>query len=276
MENLNMFCITMNSNHLSFIKEINYTPVGLGEEKFSKEWFSDNTGNHISKKNQFYGEYTFHYWIWKNYLDKLNEGWIGFCQYRKFWSIENKNLLPDSLSQLKSLVLSKIPKTYENVDVILGEEYFIDQLKLMKFLKKGSKIILKKPSYLFNKKKRNIKFHFDLMHGEKNLDRAIQLLDDDNREDFKNFVSTKNAFNPHNMFMCRSKKILNNYYTSIFPWLEKCEKIFGFNSLAKWDEIRIYTFLAERYMSYWFQKNTKYKTMPIIFYDIRKDFNYKP
>ena len=36
---------------------------------------------------------------------------------------------------------------------------------------------------------------------------------------------------------------------------------------------RIYGFLAERFMSYWFQKNTKSITMPIIFYDIRKDIN---
>ena len=271
MENLNMFCITMNSNHLSFIKEINYTPVGLGEEKFSKEWFSDNTGNHISKKNQFYGEYTFHYWIWKNYLDKLNEGWIGFCQYRKFWSIENKNLLPDSLSQLKSLVLSKIPKTYENVDVILGEEYFIDQLKLMKFLKKGSKIILKKPSYLFNKKKRNIKFHFDLMHGENTLDDAIDLLDKKNKEGFKIFVNTEVSFNPHIMVICKSKNKLKSFYEVVFPWLEKCEKIFGFEKLVGYNKTRIYGFLAERFMSYWFQKNTKYTTLPVIVYDIRKD-----
>ena len=32
-------------------------------------------------------------------------------------------------------------------------------------------------------------------------------------------------------------------------------------------------FLAERLMSYWFQKNTKYTTMPIFFYDIRNDLD---
>ena len=73
----------MNSNHLNFIKEINYIPVGLGEDSFSKEFFRDNTGSNISQKNRYYGEYTFHYWLWKNYLpsiktDEANE-WIGFC-----------------------------------------------------------------------------------------------------------------------------------------------------------------------------------------------------
>ena len=57
----------------------------------------------------------------------------------------------------------------------------------------------------------------------------------------------------------------------MFPWLERCEKLFGFKDLKGFGKIRIYGFLAERFMSYWFQKNTRVKTMPIIFYDIRKD-----
>ena len=47
----------------------------------------------ISKKNPYYGEYTFHYWIWKNYLNHLGDSWIGFCQYRKFWSYNEKKII---------------------------------------------------------------------------------------------------------------------------------------------------------------------------------------
>ena len=70
-----------------------------------------------------------------------------------------------------------------------------------------------------------------------------------------------------------SKKKLTRYYEDLFPWLEKCEKLFGFKNLKGYGKIRIYGFLAERFMSYWFKKNTKSITMPIIFYDVRKDFN---
>ena len=48
-------------------------------------------------------------------------------------------------------------------------------------------------------------------------------------EDFNEFVNKEVSFNPHNMFICKSKKILIEYYETIFPWLEKCEKLFGFN-----------------------------------------------
>ena len=278
MNNIKMFCISLNSNHLNFIKEINYMPVGLGKENFSEEWYRDNTETNISEKNKNYGEYTFHYWLWQNYIDKqiLKDGWIGFCQYRKFWSHETISLPIDSLDRLKSLVLKKIPKSYENVDVILGDEIVTTNFKKMKFLKKGLKLFLKKPSYLFNKKSRNINFHFDLMHGYNNLNSAIELLDVEDRNDFRDFVNTEISFNPHNMFICKSKNTLKNYYSIIFPWLERCERLFGFENLKGFGKIRIYGFLAERFLSYWFKKNYKFKTMPIIFYDIKKDFDHKP
>ena len=52
MNNLKMFCLTMNSRHLNFIKEINYIPVGLGTSNFSKDYFRDNTGMNIAEKNK--------------------------------------------------------------------------------------------------------------------------------------------------------------------------------------------------------------------------------
>ena len=72
------------------------------------------------------------------------------------------------------------------------------------------------------------------------------------------------------MFICRSKKILENYYKSIFPWLERCEKEFGFE-FKGYGLRRIYGFLAERFMSFWFRKYTKFKIIPIVFKDL-KDF----
>ena len=50
------------------------------------------------------------------------------------------------------------------------------------------------------------------MHGEGNLDKAISLLDYNDRNDFTDFVNSEVSFNPHNMFICKSKKILNDYY----------------------------------------------------------------
>ena len=70
------------------------------------------------------------------------------------------------------------------------------------------------------------------------------------------------------MFVCKNFKILFSYYDSLFPWLFNCEKIFGFNSEANYGLKRIYGFLAERYLSYWFKKNTKFTKLPIQFKDL--------
>ena len=78
-------------------------------------------------------------------------------------------------------------------------------------------MMIKKPSLFFDKSKRNIKFHFDMMHGNGNLDKAIDLLDQKDRDDFRKFVNTEVSFFPHNMFICKSQKILNKYYSDIFP-----------------------------------------------------------
>ena len=107
-----------------------------------------------------------------------------------------------------------------------------------------------------------------MWHGDGNLEKAINFLDESEKSDFYDFVIKNTCFNPHNMFICKSKKILKNYYDSVFPWLERCEKDFGFYNLKGYGLKRIYGFLAERYMSYWFQKNTKYTTIPIYFQDI--------
>tara|TARA_B110000014_G_scaffold259432_1_gene247240 strand:+ start:145 stop:978 length:834 start_codon:yes stop_codon:yes gene_type:complete len=273
MKNFKMFCISLEPNHYEFIKKLGYEPVGLGDKNFNKNWYQDKLGENISKKNKNYGEYTYHYWIWKNYLDEIKEEWIGFCQYRKFWSLKNHRMEEINFNSLNSQVLKNIPEKFNEYETILGEPILINQFRTMKFIKKGLKFFLKRPMSILNKKKRNINFHFDFMHGENNLEQAINLLDKDNQEDFRKFVNTEVSFNPHNMFICRSKQKLTQYYETLFPWLTKCEKLFGFENLKGFGKIRIYGFLAERFMPYWFRKNTKSTTMPIIFYDIRKDLN---
>ena len=61
MKNLKMFCITLEPSHIDLIKSLDYDPVVLGE-KPSINCFGDKTGENISSKNKYYGEYTFQYY----------------------------------------------------------------------------------------------------------------------------------------------------------------------------------------------------------------------
>ena len=262
-----MYCITINNSHFEKINRIGYLPVGLGDNIKNKNFYNDKVGENISRKNPYYGEYTFHYWLWKNEIKNLKNKWIGFCQYRKFWSLKNKKITFNTLNEFKENIIEYIPEEFSKYESILGQPLYTNQFKLSKFVKKGFFKIIKNPLLLLDKKKRNIKFHFDLMHGEGNLDKAIRLLDVNDKSDFNDFVNSEISFNPHNMFICKSNETLEKYYNSVFPWLTRCEKEFGFN-LEGYGLKRIYGFLAERYMSFWFQKYTKFKTLPITFKDI--------
>jgi len=267
MKNLEMYCLTLNSNHLDKIKKLDYIPVGLGNGEFSAEWMSDKIGNNISKKNPYYGEYTFHYWIWKNYINKIKSNWVGFCQYRKFWTEENIKNENITFKELNKNIIKSVPEKYNEYDSIIGNPFFVNKFRFSKFIKRNFKKMILNPNLIFNKNNRTIKFHFDMWHGEGNIDKAINLLDLQDKKDFKYFIETNISFNPHNMFICKTQ-ILEKYYESIFPWLERCEKEFGFENLQGFGLQRIYGFLAERYLSYWFKTYTNYKELPIYFKDI--------
>jgi|TARA_B110000438_G_C15790514_1_gene640463 hypothetical protein len=266
MSNLIIYCLSLHNRNYKVIKELGYIPVGLGKDYFSAEWLTDKNGENISEKNPYYGEYSFHYWFWKNKIDKITDGtWIGFCAYRRFWLSSKETLF----SSKKEDFLSHIPDEWNQYNVILGSHFFINKMKPSKLFKHSLRSLIDYPAGIFEKN-RNIKFQFNSFHGFGNLDKAIDLLDDENREDFRKFTEENNSYNMGNMFICNSKKIINDYYNSLFPWLKRCESIFGFNS-DSYGKTRIYGFLAERYLPYWFNKYTKPLIWPIIFFDINSN-----
>ena len=263
MKKIKMYCICIHNKYYNAVKNLGYVPVGLGKDNFSEGWLRDNKGENISEKNEFYGEYSFHYWFWKNELDKIPDGtWVGFCAYRRLWLNSRKTILNPS----KNNFLLEAPEEWKDHDTILGQQFFINKMKASKLIKHSLRSLINHPAGIFEKN-RNIKFHFNSFHGYGTLDKAIDLLNDEDREDFRKFTEKNVSYNMGNMFICRSKKIIENYYNSIFPWLKKCEKVFGFKS-GSYGETRIYGFLAERYLSYWFNKYTKPLVWPIVFHDI--------
>ncbi len=268
MKDLSIYCMSTNNENLEIIKSLNYIPVGLRNNNFSNEWLRDNTGDNITNKNPYYGEYTFYYWYWKNLLKykKINE-WVGFCSYREYWGNNSKI----NSTKLSDLVLQKIHPEWEEYETIIGKPISVgvEKLKFMKVIKYGKMAIIKNPKALFSKEGRTIRWQFDMFHGVGNLDKAIDLLPGDVREDFRNFTRKETSFARGNMFITKSSKIMNEYFEFIFQWLNKCENHFGFN-LKGYGQIRMYTFLAERFLSYWFKKYTKYLEWPVIFYDINK------
>ena len=264
MSKLDIYCMSLYNSNYNLIKSLGYIPVGLKNNDFSEGWLRDNTLKNISEKNPYYGEYTFYYWYWKNKLNfEDNNKWIGFCSYREYWGNKKR----ENSSDLKDLVLQEPAEEWENYDTIIGEPIFVGGTKLIKIIKYGKMALIRNPKSIFSKEGKTIRWQFDMFHGAGNLDKAIELLPEKDREDFRYFTRSENSFSRGNMFITKSPKIMNAYFSEIFEWLYNCEKTFGFN-LEGYGKIRMYAFLAERFLPFWFKKYSKYLEWPVVYYDI--------
>ena len=265
MSDLDIFCVT--DKKLPYLEDFCFKLAGVGNEKFSNKYILSDKSENIFYKEKYYSELTFHYWYWKNQLN-LNERnkWIGFCQKRRFWikkkskgqSIDDKNF--------KDHFITSPDEEWKNYDSIICEPISVNKVKYMKLLKRGFRSIINDPGIIFNQNKKTILLHFNMHHGHGNLEKAISVMDEKYRNDFLSYVKKSTSFNPNVMFISKSQ-IINNWFSDLFDWLFKCEKIFGFHQLQGYDTERLYAYLAERFLPFWFKRNTKCLEWPWIFFE---------
>ena len=257
MNNLDIYCVT--DKKLSFLEKTSLKLVGVGQENFSNRYLKCDNKDNIYYKEKYYSELTFHYWYWKNQLKNENDtDWIGFCQKRRFWiknEAKEKNINTNNANEF---LVDKVEELPKNVESIICEPIRVNNVKKMKMIKRGIKSLIRNPSIFFDTSRQSIKFHFDMHHGYKNLEKAISIMSEKDRSEFLHYVENNISYNPHIMVISK-KKILNEWFSSLFEWLFKCENIHGFDKLKGYDTQRLYAFLGERYLSYWFKKYTVYK-----------------
>jgi hypothetical protein len=261
-KNIKIFCVT--DKVLNYHKKLPYIFAGVGKALFPSNYLLSNNLININHKEKYYSELTFQYWFWKNKLGKIKKNtWIGFCQKRRFWIKKNKSKSKITIGNVAKNVIYSIPKEWKKKESVICDPIYVNNVKKIKLLKRGLKSLINNPLIFFDKKKQTVKLHFDMHHGYGNLDKAINLLCDEDREEFRAYVNNNISFNPHIMFIAKVG-IAEKWFGSLFPWLFKCEKIFGFKTLHGYDSQRLYAYLAERYLSFWFKKYSKYIEWPYI------------
>ena len=270
-EKLEIYCVT--NKDLNFLRNLNYNLAAVGKNKFSEKYIRSDNEDNIYHKELHYSELTFHYWFWKNRLNsylKNDSIWIGFCQKRRFW-LKNEKKTHVENSYTKDDFLKEVPNQWLGYNAIICEPINLEVASFMKLIKKGWKNIIQNPSIVFDKKQHTIKLHFDMFHGQGIIDRAISVMDKKDRNDFKEYICRSNKFNPHIMFIAKPK-IVNLWFTDLFRWLDDCEKIFGFEKLKGYETTRLYAYLAERFLSYWFKKYSNYLEWPYTFIDTERSY----
>jgi len=264
MTNFEIYCIT--NKILPYLENFSYNLCGAGKANFPNNYMKCDYGDNIFEKEKYYSELTFQYWYWKNKLDTNNNNWIGFCQKRRFWIKKTSVGQPINIENFKNHFLSDPPSEWNDFDAIVCDPIPVNKIKKMKLIKRGFKSLIKDPSILFNTNKQTINLHFDMHHGYGNLNEAIDVMDNKDKDEFRKFANTSVSFSPHNIFITKPK-IADLWFKSLFPWLFRCEKIFGFKNLEGYDTQRLYAYLAERYLSFWFSKYTKKLSWPWILFD---------
>ena len=256
MKQIKFFCVT--NKKVNFINKTNHNFCWVGKDEPPRNYIRCDIGDNIYHKEKYYSELTFHYWYWKNLLNKVEKNdWVGFCQKRRYLVNTNETKFINQ-SNINDFLFDNAPDEWEKYDVLICKPLNVSGVKKMKIFKRGFKNFLKDPSILFFKKKQNLYLHFEMHHGFGNLKKAIDLLDDKNREDFLNFMQNNNSFNPHIMFISK-QIVLEEWFNNLFSWLQACEHKFKFENLKGYDTQRLFAYLAERYLSYWFKKNYRYK-----------------
>ncbi|MDC3087524.1 DUF4422 domain-containing protein [Candidatus Pelagibacter sp.] len=264
---MKIFCLSIYNNNYEKLKKLDLIPVGLGNADFNSQWLNDKGILNISKKNKNFGEYTFHYHLWKNILvDKHFNDWIGFCSYRRFWTNKSE-INVKSFEDLNKIIVKHQKTDWNKFDVVLGDPLVFNKIKNIKLIKRNFLEVIKKPSVLF--RKNSLMDQFKVFHGSFFLEKSLNFLSNENKINFETFLNNY-ELNPYNMFICKNSKILNQFYNEIFPWLLKCEEEFKNINLRGYNKTRIYGFLAERFMPYWFKRNFKTTTCPITFFETNK------
>ena len=259
MQKIKFYCVTnkkIDFLNPKILNEESFRLCWVGKDEAPKNYLTCDTGDNIYYKEKLYSELTFHYWYWKNllHLEDKNQ-WIGFCQKRRFW-VNTHEVSGINKLNLNEYLIKSSENDWENFDAVLCSPISVHSPKKIKMIKRGWKNILKDPSILYEKKKQNLSLHFDMHHGYNNLNKAIDKLDEKNKEDFKIFVREKNIFNPHIMFIAKPA-IINRWFEDLFSWLDKCEGEFDPKKLGGYDTGRLFAYLSERYLSYWFKKYCK-------------------
>ena len=266
--NLVTYCITQKK--FNFLKKLDLNFIISGSKKIGaardKNWFRDDIGKNISKKNRNFGTLTSIYWIWKNrqiYHKKYQ--WIAISHYRRFW-LKEKYSKKININNLNNYLLSQIPVKKKKYDAFVLSPQNVSEYKLIKILKKGKKNILKNPLILFKKNLRTINLQFDMFHIFNGLEKASDLLSEKEKINFKKYINSETKYYPFSLFILKKDKF-DQLCKDTFNWIFKCEKIFNTKNLKKYGEVRIFDFLAERYFSFWIINNTKYSIMPGIYLD---------
>jgi hypothetical protein len=220
----------------------------------------DDTGVHISEKNEFYSELTGIYWVWKNTSQKIT----GFCHYRRYFTCRTEPWF----HKLKYFVTHPFkfkpgpnPLIYVN-SVKRYTDWILSQREAELILEDSDVILPRARVFKYSLKKHYHKYHspFDL----ELIERILQ-------ESCPEFVPTWHLVLEGNMLYANNMFILKSpLYQEFMVWwfdiLVRFERLADLESYKGYQR-RILGFLGERLLTLWvIHKGLKVKELQLLYF----------
>lgn len=193
-----------------------YVPLHVGRATSGDlGYLGDDTGDSISRWNNYYGELTGVYWVWKN---EMQADVIGICHYRRFFLNEQRQLLNQQEYE-------KILKDY---DIIVSNEVQADT---------------------------NYLDYFGEAHNAKDLLTVGEVIEEKYPEYAPYFQSAMkgNTYYYGNL-MVTSRELFNSYAEWLFDILFEVEQRIDVESYDLYNQ-RVFGFLSEQMVKIWAEKN---------------------
>lgn len=190
----------------------------------------DNTGDHISEKNETFCELTVLYWAWKN----LKEPYLGLCHYRRFFA---KQRLGDRRERI--LTGNALEEYLKTTDVILPKKrhYWIET---------------NYSQYIH-------------AHHRQDLDTTREILKKVYPEYLPAYDHNMARTSGHRFNMLLMKKdILDRYCTWLFDVLFQLEAELDISYYSRKDR-RVFGYVSERLLDVWLETNQiPYRELPVV------------
>ena len=220
-EVLKIFICTHKS--VKMIENDIYYPLlcGAWNKPNNINFFRDDSGENISKKNLNYSELTGMYWIWKN----IESDYKGLCHYRRYFNLKEKKIISFKKVNDISFSENELKDILRKVDLIVPKPLIMKKGIEHQYLSchdKENFIILKEIVY-----KR---------YSKKMID---------------NYFKTKKLY-PYNMLIAKSK-IFDDYSEWLFEILNEVEQKVKIPKDRY--QARIFGFMSERLLGLYIELN---------------------
>lgn len=193
-----------------------YIPLHVGRETADDlGYLGDNTGDSISRWNNYYGELTGVYWVWKNVKDA---DVIGICHYRRFFLNQERQLMNQ--------------KEYEEIlkdyDIIVSNEVTADTC---------------------------YQEYYGEAHNVNDLLTVGEVIQEKYPDYYPYFTSALagNTYYYGNL-MVTSRELFQQYAQWLFDILFEVEKRIDVESYDLYNQ-RVFGFLSEQMIKVWIEKN---------------------